>query len=271
MSDPKLDVVEALMRDVAARVIMPRFRSLGEGDVDEKTGPGDLVTIADREAEELLTPELQAMVPGSVVVGEEAVSAGTIDPKVLGEGGDCWLVDPVDGTWNFVQGSERFGVMVAFVRAGEVAQSWILFPVDGRCAVAEKGAGATFGGERLGSNPVKPWTEASGDFSPVYVDEPYKSAFAAAVDKSAGHRAGHCSAYAYTDLARGLIDYVVQFKMTPWDHAPGQLIVEEAGGRFGFLPGGEAYTPVAREDRPMLEVARAENWEAYGRALMAAV
>ncbi|GGY41766.1 inositol monophosphatase family protein [Parvularcula lutaonensis] len=270
MSDPKLDEVEALLRDVADRVILPRFRSLSDGDIEEKNGPGDLVTIADREAEELLTPAFKKLAPGSTVVGEEAVSQGKISIDALHSEGDLWLVDPVDGTWNFVQGSERFGVMCAFIRNREVVKSWILFPVDGRCMVAEKGAGATFGGERLGLHPAKPWAEARGDFSPVYVDEPYRSAFAQAVEESAGARAGHCSAYAYGDLARGLIDYVVQYKMTPWDHAPGQLLVEEAGGRFGFLPGGEPYTPVGRGDRPMLGTASAEAWQGYADRLMAA-
>ena len=59
--------------------------------------------------------------------------------------------------------------------------------------------------------------------------------------------------------------------MTPWDHAPGQLIVEEAGGRFGFLPGMEPYTPVDREGRPMLAVSAKEAWNAYADGLFADV
>lgn len=266
--DPNLDEVEALLRDVAERVILPRFRALGEGEIEEKNGPGDLVTIADREAELLLTDAFQAMVPGSVVVGEEAVSAGNVSPELLNEKRDLWIVDPVDGTWNFVQGSDRFGVMCAYFARGELAKSWIYYPVDGRCALAERGGGATFGGERIGAHAAAPFTEAKGDFSPIYVEEPWRARFLQTTKNSGTMRMGHCSAYAYGDLARGLLDYVLQYKMTPWDHAPGQLLVEEAGGRFGILPDGERYRPVPQDDRPMLCTASEEAWESYKKALL---
>ena len=262
-----MDKVEALMRDAAETYVLPRFRSLDEGQVEAKTGPQDLVTVADREAEEALIPALEALVPGSRVVGEEGVSAGTASTDWLAGDGPVWLVDPVDGTYNFVPGSERCGMMVALCQGQEVQQSWVLFPIDGRCARAERGAGAEFGGERLGAHAPRPWTEAQGDYSHSYVEEPYRSAFLTATDKTAGVRQGRCSAYAYADLARGEIDFVLQYLMTPWDHAPGQLLVQEAGGRLGFLPGGEGYTPVGRDSRPLLATASSSVWSDYANQL----
>src|SRR3954447_908968 len=90
-----------LMKSVAAEVITPRFRSLAEGEVMEKN-PGDLVTIADREAEVVITKRLQAEYPDALIVREEAVAA---DPTILDgiAAADHWFtVDPVDGTKNFV-------------------------------------------------------------------------------------------------------------------------------------------------------------------------
>ncbi|MCQ8185375.1 inositol monophosphatase family protein [Parvularcula maris] len=258
---------EALLREAAETFIMPRWRSLSEGEVEEKSGPQDLVTVADREAELFLTRALEDLLPGSKVIGEEAVSAGTVSAAALAGEGTFWLVDPVDGTNNFVHGSDRFGVMAALVRDQKVRAGLIYLPVDGRCAVAEEGSGAFFGGERLRCGGTKPFSEASGDFSRTYVEEPYRSTFDLATRKGRETRQGRCSAYAYTDTARGIIDYVIQYIMTPWDHAPGQIIVEEAGGRFGFLPDGEAYTPVAREPRPMLVTGRAGDWEGYAEVL----
>ncbi|MEM9838148.1 MAG: inositol monophosphatase [Pseudomonadota bacterium] len=262
-----LDNVEALMRDVATEHILPRFRSLAEGEVEAKTGPQDLVTVADREAEEALIPALEALVPGSRVVGEEGVSLGTVSTDLLLGDSPVWLVDPVDGTYNFVQGSERFGVMVALCRRQVVEAGWILFPVDGRCLRAARGQGAIFGGELLKTPQAKRFEQAHGDYSHAYVEEPYRSAFLQATEHAAGVRQGRCSAYAYGDLARGLIDCVVQYQMTPWDHAAGQLIVEEAGGRFGFLPGGEPYTPIAHPSRPMLSVGNTSVWEDYAKRM----
>lgn len=269
MTDPAMDTVEAIMREVAAEFILPRFHSLGTGQVIEKNGPDDLVTVADREAEVALTRRLEALVPGSTVIGEEAVSQGTTSVDLLETAQDLWLVDPVDGTYNFVQGEDRFGVMVAFLRKGQPAKGWILLPVDGRCASAEKGAGAFLAGERLRAGAPPPFSEARGDYSHVYVEEPYRSAFLAITAAAGPTRQGRCSAYAYTDLARGLLDYVVQYRMTPWDHAPGQLIVEEAGGRFGMLPGGEPYRAVPQADAPMLITAHEGAWPDYAARLMA--
>ncbi|MEM1379320.1 MAG: inositol monophosphatase [Pseudomonadota bacterium] len=261
------ETVEALIREVADRLILPRFRSLSSDDITAKTGPQDLVTIADREAEEALIPELEALLPGSRVVGEEGVSLGTTSTALLKGEDPVWLVDPVDGTYNFVHGSDRFGVMVALCQRQIVEQAWIYFPVDGRCLTAARGEGAFFDKQRLDNTGQRAWESSRGDYSHSYVEEPYRSAFLQATASTAGVRQGRCSAYAYSDLARGMIDFVVQYQMTPWDHAAGQLIVEEAGGRFGFLPDGEPYTPIMRAGRPMLATAGGDTWADYASRL----
>ena len=106
------DAVLALIQEVAAEVIDPRFRSLTDGQVTEKK-PGDLVTVADREAEVLITRALLAAHPDAVVLGEEASHA---DPSLLqrySAAPHSFTVDPVDGTKNFVHGSPDHAVMVA--------------------------------------------------------------------------------------------------------------------------------------------------------------
>ncbi|MEC8274260.1 MAG: inositol monophosphatase family protein, partial [Pseudomonadota bacterium] len=80
LTDPQRDAVFTAIVGTANAVVLPRFQNLGDGEIDTKTSPTDLVTIADREAEVRLTAALTAILPGSVVVGEEAASA---DPRVL--------------------------------------------------------------------------------------------------------------------------------------------------------------------------------------------
>jgi len=269
MIDPKTDDIEALMREAADLCILPRFRALGDGDVTEKNGPMDLVTVADQEAEVFLTERLEKIVPGSRVIGEEAVSQGTISQDLLLEDRDLWLVDPVDGTYNFVQGSDDFGVMVAFLRKGEVVQSWILLPVDGRCAVAEKGAGAFFGGEALKPRRGVSYADAIGEYYPSLFDETARAILDKNVARCGGLNDGRCSAVGYTNIARGHGDFYVQYIMTPWDHAPGQLIIEETGGRFALMPSGERYRAIPRENKPMLITGDAGTWEEYAHQLMA--
>ena len=124
------------MRDVAADIILPRYRTLLDGDITEK-GPDDLVTIADTEAEQTLAPILTSLLPGSLVVGEEAVSA---DPDVLraGAASACtWVIDPIDGTRQFVAGTEHFTVMVGLIEQGLTTASWILQPTTGLLLAAD--------------------------------------------------------------------------------------------------------------------------------------
>src|SRR5262245_32276543 len=139
------DAVEALLREAAERIVMPRFGALAAGDAREKK-PNDFVTVADLEAERFLDPALAALVPGSIALGEEAAAA---DPRALDAlAGDApvWLIDPVDGTRNFIQRSRDFGMMVALVRAGAVLGGWILLPARGAFLAAETGAGLRLAG-----------------------------------------------------------------------------------------------------------------------------
>lgn len=116
-----------LLREVAARSVLPRFRRLQDREIHEKQ-PGELVTIADQEAEAALTGGLRRLLPGSRVVGEEACAA---DPSLLlGIGtGLVWLVDPLDGTADFAAGDPRFSLMVALLRDGDIIAPWMLDPL----------------------------------------------------------------------------------------------------------------------------------------------
>lgn len=148
--------VEEAVRKAAAVEIMPRFRQLAAHEVLEKSGPHDLVTVADRRAEEFLTQALTELLPGSAVVGEEAVAA---DPSVydaLGGDAPVWIVDPVDGTRQFVRGEEGFCTLVALAHRGEVLASWTYGAALDVMAVAVRGRGATFNGAAIRSGRSRP-------------------------------------------------------------------------------------------------------------------
>ena len=116
-----IDAVTKILREAAQESILPRFRSLGRDEVTEKA-PGEIVTVADRESEATITRRLRELLDVPVV-GEEATST---EPKLLRALADepaVWLVDPLDGTRNFVRGSEDFAVMAALVREGEAVAS----------------------------------------------------------------------------------------------------------------------------------------------------
>lgn len=232
---PDSDRVAAVIAEVAAEVILPRFRALHHGDISEKTSPSDLVTIADVEAEQRLTPLLSALAPGSVVVGEEATSAKPeLIEAVKGEG-PVWLVDPVDGTLNFAAGLALFAVQVAFVVGGETLACWIHDPVRGITAMAERGAGAVLRGEPEGERRLKVAQPAS--LAHMAGSPNFRFAEPALAERVAGRlrRLGsllmlRASAQEYLAMAEGRMHFAVYHRLYPWDHAPGTLLVEEAGG-----------------------------------------
>src|SRR5262245_20555049 len=145
--------VERIIRDVAARDIMPYFGRLAPADIAEKA-PGDLVTVADRAAEESLTVELTRVLPGSVVAGEEAIAADPDVGAALGGDAPVWIVDPIDGTYNFVGDNVRFSVLVALALRGELLASWTYAPALEVMATAVRGAGAYVDGARVRVRPT---------------------------------------------------------------------------------------------------------------------
>ena len=119
------DAVLTLLQETAETVINPRFRALAEGDISSKTHPGDLVTVADREAEVLIARALRAAYPQAMVLGEEEYAGDARLLDAFRAADHAFTVDPVDGTRNFVHGSPDHAVMAAEV-AGSVVERDLL-------------------------------------------------------------------------------------------------------------------------------------------------
>jgi fructose-1,6-bisphosphatase/inositol monophosphatase family enzyme len=254
---PDIDRVSAIIREVAEAEILPRFRCLETSDVREK-GPGDLVTVADEASERLLTERLSALVPNSAVIGEEAVAA---DQRVLGRIFDeapVWIIDPVDGTSNFAKGRPAFGVIVAYVRAGETLAGWIYDPVGNRMATAVKGEGAWLGGARMKTAaPAEP-SDMTGVLSPRFFEKPVRERLEQQREKVGSAFTLHCAAHEYLRLNSGESHFSVYRRIMPWDHAAGTLMHAEAGGYHAKLDGGR-YAPTEHSGGLLLAPDRA-SW-----------
>ncbi|WP_367319925.1 inositol monophosphatase [Streptomyces sp. HUAS ZL42] len=223
--------VEDAVRKAAAAEIMPRFRRLAEHEVDQKNGPHDLVTDADRLAERFLTDTLGALLPGSVVVGEEAVHANPATYEAIRGDAPVWIVDPVDGTRQFVRGEEGFCTMVALARHGVLLASWIYAPARDQLATAVRGGGAFLDGERLFAGPPAPGRDLEIATShPDYTTEEQKRALLGLWTDGVTPRACGSAGLEYLAVARGELDATTFSWEAAWDHAAGLLLVEEAGG-----------------------------------------
>jgi fructose-1,6-bisphosphatase/inositol monophosphatase family enzyme len=262
-----MDAVSQLLREAANATVLPVF-GRGEVAVEEKT-PGEWVTVADRAAESFLAPRLTALLPGSVVVGEEMASA---DADILGHlasASDVWLLDPLDGTANFAAGTGPFAMMAALVRHGETVASWMLDPLSGRLACAQRGAGALLDGRRIMTGSVAaPIAALKGAVLRRFLPEALAGHVASAGPRFAELSSGTgCAGADYPAIVTGIQDFTLYWRTLPWDHAPGVLFVCEAGGAAQRLD-GSPYRP-AEHARPGLLVAR--NIATWHQALAALV
>jgi len=230
--------VEDAIRKAAAAEIMPRFRQLAAHEIDQKSGPHDLVTDADRNAERHLTQVLGALLPGSVVVGEEAVHADPETYEALQGDAPVWIVDPVDGTRQFVRGETGFCTLVALARQGELLASWTYAPARDQLATAVKGGGAFLDGVRLRPGAPDPARDLEVATShPDYTTDAQKRALLGLWADGVRTRPCGSAGLEYLAIARGELDATAFSWEAAWDHAAGLLLVEEAGGAHLTLTG----------------------------------
>lgn len=246
--------VDGLIREAAAKAVIPRFRNLSESDVRTKSGPKDLVTAADEEAEKILHAGLTKIWPGSLVIGEEAAAE---DPSILShlvQHEPVWVIDPVDGTANFVAGQPEFAVMVALVGRGETLFAWIHDPVSGRTCWAGAGEGAWVEDTRLTV------TEPENTDITSMTASLYHRAFKTARGQFGQTWRCGSAAHEYWALAENRIQVSSFSRLKPWDHAAGVLVHTEAGGYSRMLDGAP-YNPTESEKRGLLSTQSKEMWE----------
>jgi fructose-1,6-bisphosphatase/inositol monophosphatase family enzyme len=257
------DQVSHIMREVARKVVMPRFQALARHEILEKA-PGDLVTIADLESEVLLAEELTALMPGSTVVGEEGYERDNAQLARLEREAPVWVLDPVDGTHNFAHGKPCFAVIVALCHGGHTLAGWILDPVNDIMAWAAVGQGAWVDGKRVHVAPYTNVESCVGSASNSIrrrLDELRGQPGISVPKRLIRYR---CSGREYMDLAAGKLHFArYAGQLKPWDHAAGVLMHREAGGYSRLVDSGAAYTATSKILRePLFLAPDAGSWEA---------
>ncbi|HPD83255.1 MAG TPA: inositol monophosphatase [Alphaproteobacteria bacterium] len=261
--------VATYIREVAADKILPRWQQLAKHEISTKSGPTDLVTVADLEAEKDLTHIFKDIIPGSYVLGEEAVSKKETDIGLLGsEEGYVWVIDPVDGTLNFAEGRERFGTIVALAHKGEIIQGWILDIPQDRMAVGEKGSGVQLNGKRTTYPTMnKSLHDTRGFISRKFLPPKMREELKPVIEAEFGNVETYlCCAHEYLDILAGQAHFSMYSRIRPWDHQAGAMMMREAGGYVRKWDGSEYR---AGDQRGGIICTPNENvWsEIYGRLL----
>ncbi len=234
MHNVDIDRVASIIREVADRVIMPRWRNLAAHEIGSKQRPDDIVTIADREAEEELTHALSALLPGSHVIGEEAVAA---DPGILqrfNSPDPVWVIDPIDGTRKFTEGETIFDVLVALVVGGRGVAGWIYAPAEQAMLMGETGSGVVKEIAGASPEPVRHrGRQVLGDLTGIVTSRGFlMRGFPdpdLVRDKFRGYTRHTCAGHNYARLLNGDCDFLINFATLPWDHLAGLMLTREAG------------------------------------------
>lgn len=266
------EVVREIIAEIVHEKMLPQFGKLNASQIRQKSSPSDLVTEIDEAVEAALKKALLDVYPGATLIGEELAAADpqtlkSLEKASLKDGGAFWIVDPLDGTRNFVKGKKEFGTIVALVDKGETQMGWIYAAPEEKCAVAVRDEGAQWDREDLlpstvANDPLK------GSRSMGWLSEEWAARIVDPLRANFETQGSHCSAYAYLKIACGDSDFKLSSRIYPWDHAAGVLLVCETGGKAAYLDDGGEYCAGPPVDRPLLVSRKEGDWSHIANTLL---
>jgi myo-inositol-1(or 4)-monophosphatase len=231
-----LNVMTAAARK-AGRSLKRDFGEVENLQVSLK-GPADFVSTADRRAEDILHAELTRARPGYGFLGEEGGRRDGADKS------HCWIVDPLDGTTNFLHAIPQFAISIALEREGVIVAALVYNPANEELFIAERGKGAFLNDQRLRVAARRRLADAVVACGLPHVGRGdlalFRSELAAIQDKVAGLRRFGAAALDLAWVAAGRFDAFWERDLSPWDMAAGILMVREAGGYASDLEGGDS-------------------------------
>ncbi|CAO4144768.1 3'(2'),5'-bisphosphate nucleotidase CysQ [Methylorubrum aminovorans] len=225
------DAVSAALREAARSLVVPSLNNPRGAEVSRKAG-GSVVTQIDREVELQLSEVVTALLPNSLVIGEEKVAADATLLRRINEEW-VWLIDPVDGTANFVEGKGPIAMMIALLYRGKARVAWIHDPIKDALLTTSKSEHALL---QLKSTTTPAASNLRGAAWTRYYDNELRSAierrFLSLGDVSPGSK---CTGAEYLAVLQGRQDFVLFWRSMPWDHAAGILLLQESGGYAAYL------------------------------------
>jgi len=230
-----MNVMHGAVRKTA-RGLVRDFNEVENLQVSRK-GPADFVTKADMRADERLREELGRARPAFGFLTEEGGGQEGSDPRRR------WIIDPLDGTTNFLHGIPYFAISVALEEAGQIVAGVIYQPVSDELFWAERGAGAFLNDRRLRVASRHQLDDAVIGTGLPQLGRPgdanYHAQLEAMMQRAAGIRRMGAAALDLAYVAAGRFDAFWETGLAPWDVAAGLILVREAGGRISRTDGGE--------------------------------
>ncbi|WP_421621391.1 inositol monophosphatase family protein [Alkalilimnicola ehrlichii] len=220
----------------AGDVIVRNLDRLDRVQVDSK-GRNDFVSDVDRMAEEQIIHILRRAYPDHAILGEESGSHGQADYE--------WVIDPLDGTTNYLHGFPHYAVSIALRHRGRLESGVIYDPLRQELFTAHRGAGCQLDGRRLRVTRAKTIDGAllgtGFPFKNPRLLDPYMAMFRDVSRRASDLRRAGSAALDLAYVAAGRLDGFWELGLQPWDMAAGALMVKEAGGLVGDVTGGERH------------------------------
>ena len=229
MNEINNEKIKSILFDVSKEFILPKFNNLKSEEVKFKNNT-ELVTTVDIEVEEKLNNLLCSLIPNSLFVGEEKFSLNSKIFDCYKQNQYCWTVDPIDGTTNFVNGNEKFAIMVALTFSDQIIQSWIYKPINEEMCLAILGEGTFVNDEKIIISNDRSIPESSGSISSKYWNATFDLKMKEIRQKFKHVKSYGCIGFEYLEIAKNKRDFAILSKLSPWDHIPGILIIREARG-----------------------------------------
>jgi histidinol-phosphatase len=220
------------LADVADSIALPRFRA---ADLEVSTKPDTTyVTEADKAVEAALRDVLASERPGHGVLGEEEGTTAGADADWR------WIIDPIDGTSNYVRGVSIWACLIALEHAGEIVVGVVSAPAMGHRWWGSRGDGAFRDGEPIHASKVAAIEDAhlSSDGYTAWEEHGRGEQFLALARRCWRTR-GFGDFWGHMLVAEGAVDVCIEPIVNVWDLAALQIIVEEAGGRLSDLTGAD--------------------------------
>ncbi len=232
---PIINVMQQAARK-ASRGLLRDFGEVERLQVSKK-GPGDFVSIADKKAERSLIESLSRARPDFGFLAEESIPVEGKDPDRR------WIIDPLDGTTNFLHGIPFFAISLAVEEQGKITAAVVFQPVGDECYWAERGHGAFLNNQRIRVSGRRQLDEAVLASGIPHLGSQHGAAFledlAHIQPRVAGVRRFGAAALDLAYVAAGRCDGFWERSLKPWDIAAGILLVKEAGGDVSTIEGGD--------------------------------
>lgn len=231
----ELAFIEDVLKGIRAYVL-ENYEKRRTIEVDEKAHANDVLTAVDLGVQERIVEKIRSKFPDDLILAEE----GDLSVHPDSPPDRCWVIDPIDGTQNFLRGFfPAFGVTMAYIEKGESTAGGVILPVNGDLFLAERGGGASRNGEKIVVSDINDLQRARFD---IDFDGPSLRKGTIEMTLKLMENVGQIRSYAcavigFCQIAAGEEEGYIHLGLNPWDHAAGQVILEEAGGSISRLDG----------------------------------